>query len=214
MRLTQHGVFSTLTREQIRAAQKRFLFEEVVGTTSSKQFVVTDVQGPGVEKQPGGVMDIPNELEPYDLIGTFKHRPRCRAVLLQRQFLVYAGPPVRGQSTWGGEFDLVVSVAPGEDWYETPEGTERMHRPFEDGEAPDEALLDGITDRITEALSANQRVAVHCQMGLNRAPFVAALTARSYLGLSGPEALWYVRMNHERPRQALSNERFCEVLCS
>lgn len=194
------------------ANHQRFRTADGIGAMVDSGLVITDVPGTEAEARPGQIRKDPGPKEPYDLTGTLKQRPRCRGTLLDRQLFVYAGPPVRGRKTWGGEFDLVVTLAFGGGWFETPTGTRRLKEPFEDEEAPEPARLNRIIKPITAALSDDRRVAVHCQMGMNRAPFIAALTARQYLGLSGQRAIWYVRVNHELPRQALSNRSFCQAV--
>ncbi|MFN8547202.1 MAG: dual specificity protein phosphatase [Candidatus Eisenbacteria bacterium] len=82
-----------------------------------------------------------------------------------------------------------------------------IYYPFEDRTLPDLEKLHAVA-RMAAALTAHERVLVHCRMGYNRSALVVGI-ALTYLGWSGAEALSHLRSI--RPG-ALFNEVFADYL--
>lgn len=82
-----------------------------------------------------------------------------------------------------------------------------IYYPFEDRTLPDLEKLHAVA-RMAAALTAHERVLVHCRMGYNRSALVVGI-ALTYLGWSGAEALEHLRSI--RPG-ALFNEVFADYL--
>lgn len=85
--------------------------------------------------------------------------------------------------------------------------TNYIHHPMADGRLDPETVagLEILAARLTGIIRAGDSVLVQCHAGRNRSGLLAALVARRVLGLSGKEALEYVR--NARP-DAVDNEWF------
>lgn len=92
-----------------------------------------------------------------------------------------------------------------------PDGLEYYSLPIADGEDWDQAMVLALSYRMAERIREGQRILVHCNAGRNRSGLVCALIVRELWGISGSEALEYVRK--KRPR-AVDNPHFEEYLRS
>jgi hypothetical protein len=120
---------------------------------------------------------------------------------------IWWGPPTPG------EFDHVWTVCPsyGDD-QRVPAGMWHHRRPLRDrSDLPlDDALLAAMVAKIARQVRAGEKVLVRCVLGVNRAPFVAALALAEIDGMSGQEALQAVRA--ARGPSVLCNPAFAEFL--
>jgi protein-tyrosine phosphatase len=89
-----------------------------------------------------------------------------------------------------------------------PGGILYVYFPFEDDALPEPGVLDASADYVARLLESGYRVLVHCSMGLNRSPLLAALVLHRQ-GWSGAEAV--ERLCERRPG-ALFNPRYREHL--
>lgn len=80
---------------------------------------------------------------------------------------------------------------------------------IEDGPLPDLRDLDDVVSRVCTAVSAGQRVLVHCQAGLNRSGLVTAMAVHRLTGRGGPALVGFIR--RKRPG-SLSNRRFAKFV--
>ena len=80
-----------------------------------------------------------------------------------------------------------------------------IYHPIADGKTVDVAPLHAIARRVADAMRQGQRALVTCHAGRNRSGFLNALILHQYAGLSGDEALAWVRRG--RPR-AVANPAF------
>lgn len=87
---------------------------------------------------------------------------------------------------------------------EAPNGILYVYFPIRDEELPSLAKLDALGRLVADLVGNEQRVLVHCRMGLNRSVLVIA-TALTYMGYSGEDALTHLQS--VRPG-ALYNETF------
>jgi len=92
-----------------------------------------------------------------------------------------------------------------------PDGLEYYSLPIADGKDWDQAMVMALSYRLAERIRQGERILVHCNAGRNRSGLVCALIVRELWGISGSEALEYVRM--KRPR-AVDNPHFEEYLRS
>jgi hypothetical protein len=84
--------------------------------------------------------------------------------------------------------------------------------PLVDGDSvPDPVLTQRLAELVAGLVRDGRMVLVHCTFGRNRSGLVAALVVRELLGLSGAEALRYVR---ERRDRAVNNQTFAAWLGS
>ena len=92
-----------------------------------------------------------------------------------------------------------------------PDGLEYYSLPITDGKDWDQAMVSALSYRLAERIREDKKVLVHCNAGRNRTGLICALIVRELFGISGSEALEYVR--EKRPR-AVDNPRFEEYLRS
>jgi hypothetical protein len=84
--------------------------------------------------------------------------------------------------------------------------------PLVDGDdLPDPAITLPLAEMIAGLIKDGRRVFVHCTFGRNRSGLLVTLIVRQVLGVSGAEALDYVR---ERRDRAVNNEDFAAWLRS
>lgn len=103
--------------------------------------------------------------------------------------------------------DLLISLAP----REVPcfcHVTHHIHNPIPDG-ARIPAELYRLSILATQYIQEDKRVLITCNAGRNRSSLLSALILMRHLGLTGPQAVEYVR---ERRPRALANEHFVEFL--
>jgi len=72
-------------------------------------------------------------------------------------------------------------------------GMQVIQFPIDDFEAPQAADVKPIVEQVLEAANEGVNVAVHCHAGVGRTGTMAALLARQALGLSGEQAVAWVR---------------------
>lgn len=92
-----------------------------------------------------------------------------------------------------------------------PDGLEYYNLPIADGKNWDQNMVMALSYRMAEKIRQEKKVLVHCNAGRNRSGLVCALIVRELWGISGSEALEYVRK--KRPR-AVANPHFEEYLRS
>jgi protein-tyrosine phosphatase len=73
------------------------------------------------------------------------------------------------------------------------EGLEVLHLPIRDFTAGNGQPLQPLLRRVLAELRVGRHVAIHCRAGKGRAGMVAACLAREALGLSGDEAIAWIR---------------------
>jgi hypothetical protein len=73
------------------------------------------------------------------------------------------------------------------------EGLEVLHLPIRDFTAGNGEPLQPLVHRVLGELRSGRSIAIHCRAGRGRAGMVAACLAREALGLSGDEALAWIR---------------------
>jgi protein-tyrosine phosphatase len=73
------------------------------------------------------------------------------------------------------------------------EGFELIHLPVPDFQVPDRAVLEPAVGTTLARARAGQHVVIHCHAGRGRTGLFAACLAREALGLSGEEAIAWVR---------------------
>lgn len=73
------------------------------------------------------------------------------------------------------------------------EGFQVIHRPLRDFNVPSEEDLKPVITATVEHAQAGRNIAVHCHAGIGRTGLFAACLARQVLGLSGEEAIRWVR---------------------
>lgn len=107
--------------------------------------------------------------------------------------------------------DIVINVWSKSDKEISEEMFRYIHWPLPDGElrACDKQFLSGVAMWVVGDISDGHRVLVHCHAGRNRSALVSALLVRQLFGMSGAQAIEYVR---ERRPNALANEHFCNYL--
>lgn len=84
-----------------------------------------------------------------------------------------------------------------------------IHCPIPDGKQVLPALLNSVVRSAMPTIRNGRSVLVHCHAGRNRSALLAALIVRERLGISGAEAVRYLR---SRRPNALANEAFVEYL--
>ena len=73
------------------------------------------------------------------------------------------------------------------------EGFEVIHIPTPDFNVPSKEILEEGVKRTIEKARAGRNIAIHCHAGIGRTGLFAALLAKALLGLSGEEAIQWVR---------------------
>jgi protein-tyrosine phosphatase len=73
------------------------------------------------------------------------------------------------------------------------EGFEVIHIPTPDFDVPSKEILGEGVKRTIEKARAGRNIAIHCHAGIGRTGLFAALLAKALLGLSGEEAIQWVR---------------------
>jgi len=92
------------------------------------------------------------------------------------------------------------------------EGLIYLKCPLVDDDAvPEPALTRRLATLVAGLVSDGHRALVHCTFGRNRSGLVTTLVVRELLGLSGAEALDYVRQRRDR---AVNNDAFADWLSS
>lgn len=81
----------------------------------------------------------------------------------------------------------------------------------DDVDLPDPGLTLRLAGLVAGLVEDGHQALVHCTFGRNRSGLVATLVVRELLGLSGAEALAYVRRRRDR---AANNETFAQWLTS
>lgn len=109
------------------------------------------------------------------------------------------------------KLDMIVSV-----WHSDQDRLEALipgyvHVPLPDGKVTPMVAreVEALAARVVSNLYQRKPVLVHCHAGRNRSGLITALAVKSYLGVSGTEAINIVRLG--RPR-ALANEHFVRYL--
>lgn len=112
--------------------------------------------------------------------------------------LVLSVPPPR--------FDAILNLYP---WveYVVPEGVEWLSAElYDSNDAPSLEYTAELVDWVIERLKVGKRVLIHCQAGLNRSSFVAAVTLMRWLGISAADAIEKIRA--ARSPVCLCNQAF------
>jgi hypothetical protein len=92
------------------------------------------------------------------------------------------------------------------------EGLTYLKCPLEDGDdLPDPGVTLRLAGLVAGLVQDGRQALVHCTFGRNRSGLVVTLIVRDLLGLSGAQALAYVR---ERRDRAVNNEVFADWLTS
>lgn len=110
--------------------------------------------------------------------------------------------------------DLVLDVADPDAYPPAAElaGLTYLKCPLVDAEAvPEPGLTLRLAGLVAGMVREGHQALVHCTFGRNRSGLMATLVVRELLGLSGAEALTYVR---ERRDRAANNEAFARWLRS
>ncbi len=120
--------------------------------------------------------------------------------------LYQSGCPDRDLS----DFDIEVDMAgcPGRG-----AGTQ-IHNGIPDGSLPSPEIdlneLEALVSNLCDALLDSRKVLVHCGAGINRSSLVTALVVKRLFGLSGRDAVAFIRAR--RGPEALSNPDFAAYL--
>jgi protein-tyrosine phosphatase len=155
--------------------------------TDTVNWTTDPVELPGVEPA-----DPPTELVP----GTLWH----------------GGCPVDFAWVRAHAIDVVVDVSDPDAYPPAAEieGLTYLKCPLVDHDTlPDPELTLRLAELVAGLAGAGRRVLVHCTFGRNRSGLLATLVVRALLGLSGAQALSYVR---ERRDRAVNNETFAAWL--
>jgi protein-tyrosine phosphatase len=81
----------------------------------------------------------------------------------------------------------------------------------DDAALPEPGLTQRLATLVAGLVEDGHQALVHCTFGRNRSGLMATLIVRELLGLSGADALDYVRQRRDR---AANNETFAEWLRS
>lgn len=119
---------------------------------------------PFSEFDPAGLLLDQFKLNEVSLVVVLAERAECRSVARGDLFEVYRG-----------------------------EGLEVIHLPIRDFSAGDGEPIQPYVRRVVAELQDGRHVAIHCRAGRGRAGMFAACLAREVLGLSGAEAIAWIR---------------------
>lgn len=72
-------------------------------------------------------------------------------------------------------------------------GLEVVYLPIQDFGTPEKSSLDSAMDRVVEHAARGGSAAIHCHAGIGRTGLFAACLARRLMGVSGEEAIRWVR---------------------
>ena len=141
------------------------------------------------------MMDGLTEL-PYGLAGTIYRSPLPFSPLFDPHGRLIAAYEAAG-------VDTVVMLNPTEEVqrltgqdlaaFYRARGYQVIHAPMPDFQAPPQAVLHHALDRILEAAREGRTLVIHCHAGIGRTGTLAACLAKAVFGISGEDAIAWVR---------------------
>jgi hypothetical protein len=125
--------------------------------------------------------------------------------------LWHGGVPVDFEWLAGQGIEVVIDLSDA-DSYPPADRIKRLTYlkcPLVDGDVPDEGLAVRLAQLVAGLVEDGRQILVHCTFGRNRSGLLMTLVVREVLGLTGAEALDYVR---QRRANAVNNEGFAQWL--